>query len=224
MRHPAYPSPILPPSFISENCPFKERPFNPEQPEWRDEEIAAIRIVLQKLTALRIYNENDAEDVVQETLLTMISKQRGMTLEKSRLAWSLGILRNKVGNYYRKAQRYTPLTEQEANALQGLMIASPEAKIFQEELKTIVNGILSQFPPPQRHAMELMFDGFNAGEIAKQLHPERYQNVINSLYRGRKKIARALEKYGYIPNSLSGLQKMKKSRGRKSKPDTGSRQ
>jgi hypothetical protein len=59
-----------------------------------------------------------------------------------------------------------------------------------------------------------MIAGFNAGEIARQLHPERYQNVINSLYRGRKKLARALAKYGYAPNGPAGMDRMKKSRGR----------
>jgi RNA polymerase sigma factor (sigma-70 family) len=215
VRHPAYPYVVLPPSFISESFPFEKRPFNPEQLEWTDEEVAAIRLVLQKLSALRIYNANDAEDVVQDTLLTMISKHRGMTWEKGRLAWGLGILRNKVGNYYRRAQRYTSLTEQEANSLQGMMIASPEVKIFQEELKTIVDEILSQLPPSQRQALELMIAGLNAGEIAKQLHPERYQNVINSLYRGRKKLARELAKYGYVPSALAGMEKLKKSRGKK---------
>ena len=215
MRHSAYPYLVLAPSFISESFPFEERPFNPEQLGWTDEEIAAIRIVLKKLTAVRILNSNDVEDIVQDTLLTMISKHPGKVLVKGPMAWSLGILRKKVGNYYRKAQRYASLNEQDASARQGMLIASPEAKVFQEELRTIVGEVLSQLPSSQRQALELMIAGFNAGEIAKQLHPERYQNVINSLYRGRKKLARALAKYGYAPNATDGMDRMKKSRGKK---------
>ena len=219
MRHPAYPHVVLPASFISESFPFEEHRFNPEQLDWTDEEIAAIRIVLKRLTSIRISNANDAEDLVQDTLLTMISKHPGMALEKGPLAWGLGILRKKVGNYYRKTQRYASLNEQDAGVRQGIIIASPEVKVYQEELKTIVGAVLSRLPPSQRQALELMIAGFNAGEIARQLHPERYQNVINSLYRGRKKLARELAKYGYAPNTAAVIGKMKKSRGKKLRPE-----
>lgn len=219
MRHPAYPHLVLPTSFISESFPFEKHRFNPERLDWTDEEIAAIRIVLKKLTSIRIYNANDAEDLVQDTLLTMISKHPGIALEKGLTAWGVGILRKKVGNYYRKTQRYASLNEQDAGARQGIIIASPEVKVYQQELKAIVGEALSRLPPSQRQALELMIAGFNAGEIARQLHPERYQNVINCLYRGRKNLARELVKYGYAPNTAAVIGKMKKSRGRKLKPE-----
>ena len=215
MRHPAYPHLILPHSFISEGSPLEEPEFSPEHLVWTDDEIAAIRAVLKKLTAIRVFNSNDAEDIVQETLLTMVSKHPGTVLEKGPLVWGLGILRKKVGNYYRKAQRYAPLRSQDADAQSCMQVVSPEAKLFQSELQTIVEAVLSQFPLSQRKALELMMAGFNAGEIAKFLHPERYQNVINNLYRGRKKLARELAKYGYVPNAATGMAKLKLSRGRK---------
>ncbi len=219
MRHILYSRLALLPSFISDSFPFEESPPKPGEPDWTNEEIAAIRVVLQKLTALRIYNANDAEDLVQDTLLTMVSKHPGMIFEKGPLAWGLGILRKKVGNYYRRAHRYESLGEQDLAPIPGRIPASPEAGIFQEELKNILAEILSHFPSTQRQAMELLIAGFNAGEIARQLHPEPYQNVINSLHRGRKKIARELAKYGYAPRVTAGMTGMKKSRGRKMKPE-----
>jgi RNA polymerase sigma factor (sigma-70 family) len=211
----AYVDLIPPPSFISESSSLEKPRFNPGQPDWTDDEIAAIRIVLKKLTAVRIFNLNDAEDLVQDTLLTMITKHRGTVLEKGPLAWGLGILRKKVGNYYRKAQRYASLNEQDVGKRPCRTIATPEGTLFHEELKTIVDATLSQLPASQRQALELMMAGFNAGEIAKQLYPVRYQNVINSLYRGRKKLAVELAKYGYAPNAKNAMRKMKKSRGTK---------
>ena len=93
--------------------PAKNMQQQPDLPEWTEEEIAAIRVVLQKLSTIRIMNSNDAEDLVQETLLTLIAKCPKTTLEKGPLVWSMGIFRKKVGNYYRKVQRYTALGDKE---------------------------------------------------------------------------------------------------------------
>ena len=63
--------------------------------------------------------------------------------------------------------------------------------------------------------MELLIGGLNPGEIVNQLHPERYQNVINRLHRGRKKLAQELAKYGYGPEAKTGFRKMKRCRSKK---------
>jgi RNA polymerase sigma factor (sigma-70 family) len=195
--------------FISESSSVEEYETGTDPIEWSDDEIAAIRAVLQKLTALRITNSMDAEDLVQDTLLTMVAKCPGNELEKGLLVWSMGILRKKVGNYYRKAHRYTWLKEQEICIQrwnrQSMRTGSPEKRVAHEELQVIVEKTLAQLPPSQREAMELSIAGFEAGEIARQLHPERYQNVINHLYRARKRLARELAKYGYGPHARAGI-------------------
>ncbi|MDM7997696.1 MAG: sigma-70 family RNA polymerase sigma factor [Acidobacteriota bacterium] len=214
MRHTTFANRVLPASYISESSPLEEPPFKPESTGWTDDEIASIRAVLEKMTAIRIFNATDAEDLVQETLLTMVSKPPEAVLEKGPLVWSLGILRRKVGNYYRKTQRYTPLNEQDAEIQQLLRSVSPEAKLLLEEMERIVEGVLSRLPQSQRRALDLMLAGFTSGEIARLLQPERYQNVINSLYRGRKKIVRELARHGCIPGAPNGICKMKISRGK----------
>ena len=113
MRNPAYLYVEYPSSFISDGSSREPYAFKPGRFERTDDEIEAIRIVLKKLTSIRIMNSNDVEDLVQETLLTMISKHPGAELEKGPLVWSLGILRRKVGNYYRKSQRHAPLDEED---------------------------------------------------------------------------------------------------------------
>jgi RNA polymerase sigma factor (sigma-70 family) len=202
--------------FVSESSPRQEYEFKQGRFEWTDEEIAAIRMVLRRLTAVRIMNSNDAEDLVQDTLLTMIMKYPERGLEKGLLVWGLGILRKKVGNYYRKAQRYASLSEQEICAgqqfQQSVLASSPEVKIFHEELQAIVDETLAQLPSSQRQAMELLIAGLDSGEIVKHLYPERYQNVINRLYRGRKRLAKELAKYGYGPNARVGINRLKRCR------------
>ena len=205
--------------YVSESSPCKEYAAAPSLPEWTNEEIAAIRIVLQKLSTIRIMNANDAEDLVQETLLTLIAKCPKATLEKGPLVWSMGILRKKVGNYYRKVQRYATLGDKEPELQQQIAqscaAVSPEVNIFHDELRGLVNETLSQLPSAQRQAIELLIGGLNPGEIVNQLYPERYQNVINRLHRGRKKLAQELAKYGYGPEAKTGLRKMKRCRSKK---------
>jgi len=183
--------------------------------ELADEEIAAIRAVLQKLTTTRIINPTDAEDLVQDTLLTLITKHP-VELEKGLLVWSLGVLRKKVGNYYRKTHRFTCFSEQEKSTLQSIREfaaeASPEARLFHDELRRLVDQTLEQLPPSQRKAIELLIAGFDSGEIAELLVPERYQNVINHIHRGRKKLAKELAKYGYGPDAKIAMHDMKRCR------------
>jgi DNA-directed RNA polymerase specialized sigma24 family protein len=102
-----------------------------------DEQLASIRLVLQRLTALRIENADDGEDLVQETLLTMAMKCPPEELKKGLLVWSMGILRKKIGNYYRKAHRYVALDENVA-ARKKLASPSPEAPIRYSELHALV--------------------------------------------------------------------------------------
>ena len=179
---------------------------------WADEEIAKIRAVLQRLTAKRIVNSNDVEDLVQETLLTMITKYPESGLKKGLLIWSLGILRRKVGNYYRRAQRCgrkACAAQQPPPFGRG---SSPETHVFDEELQTIVEAALEKLPSSQRRAMELLVAGLDSGEVVRRLFPERYQNVINWLYRGRRKLAQELAKHGYGPHARIRMRSLRPRR------------
>jgi RNA polymerase sigma factor (sigma-70 family) len=174
---------------------------------WTDAEIGLVRVVLQRLTALRVRNDDDAEDLVQETLLTATEKLPDGSLHKGLLVWCMGVLRRKVGNYYRKAKRYTSLDDCEALAwrlcLERARVQSPETELRRAELQSLVEEILDCLPLPERRAMELHLNGLPASEIAQALYPERYQNVLNRIYRGRRKLARQLARYGYAPPGWS---------------------
>jgi RNA polymerase sigma factor (sigma-70 family) len=164
---------------------------------YSEQELAHIRLVLRKLTARRIGNPEDAEDVVQETLLTMVSKAPGIEIEKGMLIWAMGILRKKVGNYYRRARRASMLDREVRTTCGGFPSPSPESCLRHRELCTIIHGALSKFPPAERFAIDLYLEGKQTGEIARLMRPERYQNIVNRLHRGRKKLARELSRRGY---------------------------
>lgn len=170
---------------------------------WTDQDIERIRTVLCKLTALRIRNEEDAEDLVQETLLTATANFPGCALQKGLLVWCMGVLRKKVGNYYRKMNRFISLDDCGALAwrlcLNEVQAPAPEAELRLAELQILVERILSGFPADERRPTELYLSGLSTCEIAQMLYPERYQNVVNRIFRGRKKLARRLAKYGFAP-------------------------
>jgi RNA polymerase sigma factor (sigma-70 family) len=169
---------------------------------WSDEELAHIRIVLRRLTASRIQNDDDVEDLVQETLLTVAAKCPEMELEKGLLVWSMGVLRRKLGNYYRKKSRYTSLDDREFLVWKAweerATERSPESLLLRSELQALVNRIVAGFPAMERRVMELFLAGRPTHEIADLLYPERYQNVVNRLHRGRRKLARRLACYGFM--------------------------
>ena len=137
--------------------------------------------------------------------MTMISRNPGEELKKGLLVWCQGVLRNKVGNYYRKARRQAILNERHTDMQQVQLPArdavTPEITASHKELRSIIDEKLAELQPDIRRVMELLVSGLNAGEIAERLHPESYQNVMNRLYRGRKKLARELIKCGFGPNS-----------------------
>ncbi len=215
MRQHAYLSADYSPSFISDVPPLDTYPFGTDGIQWKEKEIEAIRAALMRLTSLRVMNPTDVDDLVQETILTMLSKHPGGQLEKGPMAWSMGILRRKLGNYYRRVQRNAPLNESEASMRRWVPATSPEGCLSHAELERIVFGELLRIPPPQRQVLEMLIAGLSAREITEQLRPVRYQNVINRLYRGKKKLAEALVRYGYGADRLVGMRGMKSARGRK---------
>jgi RNA polymerase sigma factor (sigma-70 family) len=184
-----------------------ETGYEPQQrlSSWSNEQLGQIRLVLQRLTALRIQNADDVEDLVQETMLTMTMKCPQEDLRKGLLVWSMGILRRKIGNYYRKVHRSASLSEHGVSmdpmSEQPPQPQSPEASVAYAELRSLVDEILEGLPSGERQAVGMLLAGLAPSRIVEQLHPERYQNVINRLYRGRQKLQRKLSKYGYGPRT-----------------------
>ena len=208
------------PFFVNEPAGLEERTplCRPKLGDWSDQEITSIRNVLHRLTALRVMNAEDAEDLVQDTFLTMAMKCPEIELEKGLLIWSMGILRKKVGNYYRRAQRNTPVNSDSASAVEFIpgdpSASSPEIKLHHEELSVLIYRVLATLPESHRQALELLLAGMRANEIVELLSPERYQNAINWLHRGRKKLARELARYGYGPQAKTAGRRSRRNRPR----------
>ena len=61
----------------------------------------------------------------------------------------------------------------------------------------------------------MLISGLDPGEIVDRLDPERYQNVINRLHRGRRRLAAELARYGLGPDGRTGLRKRKRGLGKR---------
>ena len=218
MSRPEYFSPEYLDSLIAEHVSAyitndgEPSPNPPERHLWTNEDISHIRRELRKLSAIRIPNAADAEDIVQETLLTLIHCCPKECLEKGPIAWSMGILRNKIGNYYRRSRCRAKRETGEAEAHQELFqletTDSPDKYLLQGELRNVIADTVERLPYAQKTAMKMLIAGLKPGEIAAKMSPERYQTVINHLHRGRKTLARELSRYGF-----NGMHEMKRGRG-----------
>jgi RNA polymerase sigma factor (sigma-70 family) len=188
------------------NCRFRSQPGNsevhadPDLSSFDIGELEGIRLALCRLTSSRVRNREDAEDIVQETLLTLACKAPHADLEKNLMAFGIGIMRKKLGNYYRNCRR-APAKISLPEFFSGCQARSqgntPEAVLLQSEFSGLARALARELPPAERQALEYYFEGHKTGEIARLLKPVRYQNVLNRLHRGLRRLTRKLIKLGY---------------------------
>jgi RNA polymerase sigma-70 factor (ECF subfamily) len=68
---------------------------------------------LFKYAVVRLRDVAKAEDVVQETFLAALRGGKSFAGRSSEKGWLIGILKNKIGDYFRKASRETSFTDLE---------------------------------------------------------------------------------------------------------------
>src|SRR3974377_2376317 len=68
---------------------------------------------LFKYALMRLRDVAKAEDAVQETFLAALKGGKAFAGRSAEKSWLVGILKNKVGDHYRKASRETPFTDME---------------------------------------------------------------------------------------------------------------
>jgi RNA polymerase sigma-70 factor (ECF subfamily) len=68
---------------------------------------------LFKYALLRLRDVAKAEDVVQETFLAALKGGKSFAGKSAEKTWLVGIMKNKIVDYYRKASRETPFTDLE---------------------------------------------------------------------------------------------------------------
>jgi RNA polymerase sigma-70 factor (ECF subfamily) len=107
-----------------------------------------------------------ADDVFQETFLTVTRKAADFRPGSNFLAWACTIARFKVKEAGRRRPDSPQLSEE---VLESLCAASPEPENEDQEME-LLNECLEELHPHTRRAMELRYEqGHKPAEIAKRL-------------------------------------------------------
>lgn len=189
-------------SRASDRLPLSRPSLN----DWPDKELGRIERQMRRVARRRVDNDHDAEDLVQETFLTMLQKYPGHELRKGLQVWGNGILRNKIGNFYKRARRESSTRNHRgrrpAPPPSQSCSESPDVPLLYSDLRLLLRRLMSDFDPAARAVMEMFFEGLKAAEIGSFMQTQPYQTLVSKLHRGRRTLGRRLSRFGYRPESL----------------------
>ncbi len=158
--------------------------------EFLDATLPALDLVYN--LARRLVNPDDVEDVVQETYMRAFEAWSAGRPPRRAEPWLATICLNTGRSLLRRAS-----TRREVPSAPDLTVAAsddvPDEAIANMR-KRAVHASLWELPEEQRIAITLMdLDGFTASQVAKITDSPR-GTVLARVHRGRKKLARILEK------------------------------
>lgn len=162
-------------------------------------DILPLKNVLYRL-ALRItLNREDAEDVVQDTLIKVWNKRDKWHEIDSIEAFCMTICRNLALDKTRKAARNDSSIEQNESDPADKTGSDPYERIIQKDRFNTVRRILDTLPEKQRTCMQLRdFEGKSYKDIAKIMQITEEQVKVN-IFRARRTIKQKyleIDKYG----------------------------
>lgn len=161
-------------------------------------DVLPLKNVLYRL-ALRItLNHEEAEDVVQDTLIKVWNRRDSWPNIDSIEAFSLTICRNlALDRIKKKGNSHESISEETAN--RHTSSASPDEQTIRKDKIELVRQIVNSLPEKQRSCLQLRdFEGKQYKEIAEILDISEEQVKVN-IFRARRTIKdkyMKLEQYG----------------------------
>lgn len=153
-------------SFRNDILPLKDKLFR-----------LALRITMQR---------EDAEDVVQETMIKLWSRRESLDTVGNLEAFAITICRNTALDHVKRAASSTVSLDEGMTIREGFV--NPYDKIYAQESLRHVNSLMLQLPGKQRACMHLRdFEGKNYREIADIMQMTEDQVKVN-IFRARKAI------------------------------------
>jgi len=123
----------------------------------------------------RIRNEGDIEEIVQDTMLTIINNYREINFETSFSAWAYNVLINKIRNYNRKKRAVRKYIREDLDNTEKHMDWGADP-IFVPKLLDCLRQILV-INKRYARVLNLKFQGYDTDFICKKLNIS-----INNLY------------------------------------------
>ncbi len=138
----------------------------------------------------KINFQEDAEEVLQDTLLASLEAMRDYTGQSSLYTYIYGIAKHKVIDFYRKKKiKQVVFSRLPQVADLVSLLVSPEQRYERKELKEKIAKCFLSLKPTYQTVLKLKYvEGMTVGEIAKAT-AETIKSVESSLFRARKAFA-----------------------------------
>lgn len=143
----------------------------------------------------RVKNNRDAQDIVQETLISGLNSLPNFNFKSSLFSWLCSIAKHETADFYRKRKLKTilfskmPFLQNWADDALG-----PQGKYLKEELKEEIIFVLENLTEGYSKILRLKYiEGLSMKAIAQKLSIT-VKAVESRLYRARKKFRSAWQK------------------------------
>ncbi len=140
----------------------------------------------------RVKNNRDAQDIVQETLISGINSLPNFNFNSSLFSWLCAIAKHETADFYRKRKLKTiifskmPFLQNWADESLG-----PQGEYLKDELKDEIKNVLENLTEGYSKILRLKYiEGMTMKKIAKKLSITA-KAVEMRLYRARKKFRKA---------------------------------
>ena len=117
----------------------------------------------------KVGTPQDAEDVLQDVLLALVSRWN-LGLPVADLgAWLYGVARNKIVDWYRRKSRYQDADASDLWDMADAHAATPQQEAARRELRKVLIDAIGKLPKEQREVFTLHeIDGLSFKEIQKR--------------------------------------------------------
>ncbi len=141
-----------------------------------------------------VQKEQIAEEIVNETFLTIFNQRHNFNPQKSFLGWITTIARNKSYNYLKKHKEllFDEREENNYNATEDLTIDSQLEQLIKQEDKQLIKECVLALPLTRREALELWINEYTTAEMA-QILGKSEQAVKNLIFRAKKQLLENLK-------------------------------
>jgi RNA polymerase sigma factor (sigma-70 family) len=159
--------------------------------------LSPIRRQIIKLAQQRLHDD-DVEDVVQQTLSVFWEKRRSVQKPEYLMSCLFSILRNKVGDVYRRRDRqkkYLVGSNKQVDAVADPSGSNPERLYEGKELERILKEAIEICAAENQlwgKVLQLLKDGRTRDEICRELGNIPIATVYSRIYRARQHLIKIL--------------------------------